>query len=766
MTTTCDWPVSKASNLPHAESRSPKCRSTDETTLAQQNASAAGLRGVALRWLALLAAVALAYAPALTGGFVWDDEPLVQRNALIRSPALVGEAFRHGLFAENPLSTHYRPLQTVTYILDYWCWELNPFGYHLTNVLLQGFAAGLLYLLLCRLLGATLLRPAETTRGTMDDTAFVVALLWAVHPAHNAAVAYIAGRADPLSFSLAATGWLLLFRATAPKVLTARHALCGVFGTLALFAALASRESAACWLVLIASGFLVTTYQPAQRRLVGGALLTAVGGYACLRGLCLIPEALPAGSALGAPAFDLPARLLLALRALANYGQTLLWPARLLMDRTLGCETALLAPGGSGRLALWLAPATLAGVGLLATLILGAILRRGQGWRLRRLGTWWFLVGFLPVSNLVSLNATVADHWLYLPSVGLLLVLAGYWQEVPLSFHRLAVPAIALAATLLAGRTFWRSWDWRDEATFYARTIADGGDSARIRFNLAHTQLQAGNPAAAETTLIETLNQFPSFFPARLMADKLTSAHQSEEPTARAERLGALREHLLAGGHNGDGPGRQLTAELARALLQSGKLEAALALAEPASGLPSARTSRWQPFLAIRTELLWRLGRLPEALTITNTFVQSHPWHQEAAFRLSDLQAAAGDNIGALTTLSRADTLDVHGGEALSRMAVLYVRRGDLPRALACQEAAVAVTPRRADLHRRLGAVCALLHQEEEARREFALADRLEAFSSQIPHPNSHPVVGENIPGVIQPVRGPSSPSSSQNPTS
>ena len=44
---------------------------------------------------------------------------------------------------------------------------------------------------------------------------------------------------------------------------------------------------------------------------------------------------------------------------------------------------------------------------------------------MRRFGAIWFLAGYLPISNIVQLNATVAEHWLYLPSVGLLIFVAG-----------------------------------------------------------------------------------------------------------------------------------------------------------------------------------------------------------------------------------------------------------------------------------------------------------------------------------------------------
>ena len=50
------------------------------------------------------------HVPALHGPYIWDDQTLVARNPLIRSPLLVAENFRHFLFADG-FSGHYRPIQ-------------------------------------------------------------------------------------------------------------------------------------------------------------------------------------------------------------------------------------------------------------------------------------------------------------------------------------------------------------------------------------------------------------------------------------------------------------------------------------------------------------------------------------------------------------------------------------------------------------------------------------------------------------------------------
>jgi len=129
--------------------------------------------------------------PALQGEPVWDDDCLIQTNPLIKSPLLLFEVFRHYLF-EGTFTSHYRPVQNLSYLFDYLVWNNNFYGFHLTSLLCHLAGAILLYLLLRRLLLGLQTAAAPAAIQTPDLsaalTAFFVALLWAVHPVHSAAV--------------------------------------------------------------------------------------------------------------------------------------------------------------------------------------------------------------------------------------------------------------------------------------------------------------------------------------------------------------------------------------------------------------------------------------------------------------------------------------------------------------------------------------------------------------------------------------------------
>ncbi|MEI9897118.1 MAG: hypothetical protein WDN28_25460 [Chthoniobacter sp.] len=131
-------------------------------------------------------------------------------------------------------------------------------------------------------------------------------------------------------------------------------------------------------------------------------------------------------------------------------------------------------------------------LGLLAAL--GAIvgcLKTGPGRSWRIFGAVWFALAFLPISNLFPLNAEVAEHWIYLASIGFLIFLA----ESSLRFRRGRTMAAWISVVAIAGlgmRTAVRSGDWIDAETFCARTIArwrsDSAHPQRARLDLRATR--------------------------------------------------------------------------------------------------------------------------------------------------------------------------------------------------------------------------------------------------------------------------------------
>ncbi|MFA6170431.1 MAG: tetratricopeptide repeat protein [Candidatus Margulisiibacteriota bacterium] len=135
---------------------------------------------------ALAAAIGLlilaSYLPSLGNQFVdWDDDVMLYNNPTITS--FSAENIKQWFTA--PHYGMYHPLVQLTYAVEYRFFGLQPFVYHLDNLLLHAANAGLILIFLWLLTDSLPL-------------AFGVALLWGVHPVHVESVAWATERKDLL----------------------------------------------------------------------------------------------------------------------------------------------------------------------------------------------------------------------------------------------------------------------------------------------------------------------------------------------------------------------------------------------------------------------------------------------------------------------------------------------------------------------------------------------------------------------------------------
>jgi len=146
----------------------------------------------------------LLYLPALTCEFVnFDDPEYIYENLAIR--------VLDWQFVLDAFSTSYKgwwmPLTWLSLAVDYHFWGLNPFGYHLTNILLHAANAGVAVLVADRLYsgwqGSPDTKPGSPAYSVM---LLLAGLFWSLHPLRVESVAWVTERKDVLNglFSLAA----------------------------------------------------------------------------------------------------------------------------------------------------------------------------------------------------------------------------------------------------------------------------------------------------------------------------------------------------------------------------------------------------------------------------------------------------------------------------------------------------------------------------------------------------------------------------------
>ncbi len=586
-----------------------------------------------LLFILLIASATFAvYAPSLRNGYVWDDSALIQRDPFIRSWRLIPEGFRHFLFTDATASDFYRPIQRLTYTWDYARDAFEPAGYHFTNILIHALAAVFLFLFLERLL--TLFQ-----RPRAMPWAAGIAGLWAIHPLWTSAVCYVSGRADPLAAMFGFCGLWLALRLT--RTGTAAAALM-------FFCAILSKESGAIFLPLCV--ILLALLRQPPRSLARWGVMCLVIAAATLT-LRLTAQHIPPPPP--TTPISWAARPIVALRAFAEYAGLFLAPVHLHMERDV-------LPFGRGDLNTTIHIARAREFQTLLGAVLLAAFFWWMRWARRRdpavfAGLVCFVAAYLPICGLFSLNASVAEHWLYVPGAFLLLaaLLSAAW--LPLS-PAAALTIAACWAVFLAGRTYVRNPDWHDQRTFLERTIADGGDSARMLINLGALEEDQGHLRIAIAEFQNALALSPDQ-PFGLMG--LGSAYLRERQYALAQQ-----QFIKAAAF----PITEATALDALAVVEfqaNGKERVDL-LEKAARIAPDD----WE----IQKRLIGHLGetgRILPAIEALRAILIDQPWRADTWRMLGDFWVHVRRFEFAEYAYHRAMLLDVHDGDTPRKLATV-----------------------------------------------------------------------------------------------
>lgn len=350
--------------------------------------------------LALILGGLIAHGVVLNGSFkTMDDETSIVNNPNLRrfSPRGLGRIFTESFFGGG---TYYRPLVTLSFLLDYQIAGLKPFFYYLTNLTLHLANAVLLFFIFNILLKKKYL-------------GFAAALLFAVHPVQWEAVANIAGRSILLCAFWQLAAFLLYITYALRSRLHPRRKFYFAASLLAFSLALLSKESAVV-LPLLLAGYEYWMRRRHQRRIVAAQAAARLAPFALvLAGYLLLRKFLGITNvALWPSAQSLVFGVLTFVSSVLIYLRIFLFPVDLHFDRATAYFTGL---------ADWGAWLTLSAV----VIVLWMTARYHRRWSRRaKFLLFWFAVALLPVAQLFPLPAHIgyaatADHFFYLASAGL-----------------------------------------------------------------------------------------------------------------------------------------------------------------------------------------------------------------------------------------------------------------------------------------------------------------------------------------------------------
>jgi len=393
------------------------------------------------------------YSHSLHNSFVIDDDVLLVNNQYIRNLRFIPKLFTTGAFhfrsGRNPhAGGYYRPLQTLSYAFEYIFWGLNPFGYHLTNILIHSLISLLVFLLITFLFKDSLL-------------AIVSASLFCVHPIQVSLAAFISARGHLLEAMFILLSLIAFIRYSINRRKTGY-----ILSLLLLVLALLSWEGGLLFPLLIVGCML---FLPLPKKKI--IFYSAPYFLICIVYWALRVHFMPSVHLSVANLFS-SQHLFGFLRSLYSYIDQLVLP--------YGLRVMLLGPGAfSGVLLSFLSFI------IMVCFLLSPVVFRD---RVAAFAVFFYAIGlslvFALADTMKYFGTILSEHYVHLASVGFCLFIAWLVIRLRSRFPKTALTVFVLLLAVYSPLTIINATNYKDAQTFYNYLLAVDNDNILGRINL------------------------------------------------------------------------------------------------------------------------------------------------------------------------------------------------------------------------------------------------------------------------------------------
>ena len=409
----------------------------------------------------------LSFSSSLDNDFTnWDDDRYVTENHLIRDLSWDSTKI---IVATSFKKAYSQSLALLSYSLEYRFFKLNPFIYHLDNVILHILNSLLVFYLIFLL--------SENV-----SVSFVSALLFGVHPLHVESVAWVSERKDVLS-----TFFFLLTVICYLKYRVRERGL--YYGIAIIFFAFALLSKA---MVVTLPFILFLCDYLADRKFDGRVFLEKIPFFVLsgIFGVINLFVFKSAGAIDSTHIFSLTRNILIAVRGLIFYLAKTIAPFNLSAIYPYSRIVSIREPEFFFSLILFL-------------ILIVLLLYSRRYTRKLIFGSLFFFISILPVLKLLPFSgagAATADRYMYIPSIGLFYMVGVVFYQVYTlnnSYKRerkiFLIVLLGLSITTFSFLTYQRNDVWQNSKTLWSNVIKNYPEALIAYANLGDVYSQEGD---------------------------------------------------------------------------------------------------------------------------------------------------------------------------------------------------------------------------------------------------------------------------------
>ena len=291
--------------------------------------------------------------------------------------------------------------------------------------------------------------------------------------------------------------------------------------------------------------------------------------------------------------------------------------------------------------------------------------------KLMAFGVIWFFVTLLPVCHIFPHHELLAEHYLYLPSVGFCLVV-GLLCDNFFKKGKYVLPfsiCLMVIALLFALRIADRNRDWRDGLSLWEKTVRTAPQCARAHVNLAEAYVDAGRleealssskiALAIEPNHIKAHNNLGTIYAKKNMLD---------EAISEFERTITLKPRYAKAHLN-----------LGLCYFNKGEIDKAIYEYEQALAIKHYYYAEAHNNLGVAYR---NKGDIDHAIKRYKAALQLNPFYSEAYYNLGVAYAKQGKWDEAIDEYRKAIDINPQYTNAHNNLAIAYMQKGALDEAI------------------------------------------------------------------------------------